>query len=332
MLRRSLAPDLIRGNQALVTWGWCDWSRGWRADGQMNRAGKRGHGGEESIGFLSPPLLEAGAPPLCAYRRVTDLSLCMLPQGHRQIGKVTVLPGPDPEAKETEAPCWRPSAFWVGRKPAGCLPKSCCVGEGVQYTRCVQQAHPSCPIKFKMLLNTDKAEHPWKSSRPGCSAGDPAWHWGLCLLPSWGHPHAQCTLRTCWRTSTQGCPRAKVHAVQSCFSPGLSFPRPASSWPGSEPRPRSSGCCLFSILSRWRSFHWDRSAVKWGQLQQDVDKQTRTHASTSKPVSLWRVQMQREIFWLQTKCKIILQGTESSSSWPHPLLSKSKRGPRSFTC
>ena len=46
-----------------------------------------------------------------------------------------------------------------------------------------------------------------------------------------------------------------------------------------------------------------------GAAAKDVDKQTRTRPSTSKSVSLQNVQMQREIFWLQTKCKIILQGT-----------------------
>lgn len=51
---------------------------------------------------------------------------------------------------------------------AGYLPKSCCIGESVQYTHCIQQVHPSCSIKFKMLLNTDKAEHP--GNPPGLGA------------------------------------------------------------------------------------------------------------------------------------------------------------------
>ena len=61
-------------------------------------------------------------------------------------------------------------------------------------------------------------------------------------------------------------PRSTLSRVAILLASGFP-PRPASSWPGSEPRPTSSGCCLFSILSWWRSFHWDRSSVKWGQLQ-----------------------------------------------------------------
>lgn len=67
------------------------------------RAGAHGNGGAESIGFLSAPNPRGGststlrwehlhsavgAPPLCIYPHATGLILCMLPQGHRQVGKV----------------------------------------------------------------------------------------------------------------------------------------------------------------------------------------------------------------------------------------------------
>ena len=51
------APDLLWD---LATQGWCDWSRGWRTDGQ-GESWAHGNGGAESTGFLSPPDPKGGS-------------------------------------------------------------------------------------------------------------------------------------------------------------------------------------------------------------------------------------------------------------------------------
>ena len=52
------------------------------------RAGHMEMEEQKAQAFSPLQTLKVGAPPLCTYPRATALLLCMLPQGHRQTGKV----------------------------------------------------------------------------------------------------------------------------------------------------------------------------------------------------------------------------------------------------
>lgn len=107
----------------------------------------------------------------------------------------------------------------------GCLPKSCCTGEGVQYTHCIQQVH----LLLHQVQNA--AEHrEIKHSIPGNPPSLGALHGTLhntvrSLPPSLlGAPTHTVHTQNLLAHVHSGLLYARSTFVKSCFSPGLLFP------------------------------------------------------------------------------------------------------------
>ena len=143
------------------------------------RVGTHGNGGAESIGFLSPANPRGGSTStLCLHtcRWFVTVQASSGPQANWKSPRFSQDPTPRQRKQRPRVDTQEPLRLLSGWEE--CLLDVCPSPAALEKVFSIHTAFTGPPLLLHQVQNAaehrDKAQHPWKSSQPGCSARDPA--------------------------------------------------------------------------------------------------------------------------------------------------------------